>query len=183
MEKLERIEFLKRFITEPQKIGSLTPSSSYLTNKMLKRIDWEQLHNIAELGAGTGVFTRAIVAKKQQNCHFLIVEQDTEMLQNLKDNFPDCEFAAEAELLAERVQGTQEKFDFIVSGLPFAVLPVRTRIRIMRAVLNSLQEGGTFVTFQYSLQMLHMLKKYFTSVDVAFEPRNLPPAFVYYCQK
>jgi len=55
---MDRILFLKKFIDEPKKIGSLTPSSKFLARKMLKNLPWKNFSSVAELGAGTGTFTK-----------------------------------------------------------------------------------------------------------------------------
>mgnify|MGYP001032932268 CR=1 FL=1 len=57
----ERISFFKDFILNPSKIGSVTPSSSYLTQSLLGSLPWDRLHTIIELGAGTGVFTEFVI--------------------------------------------------------------------------------------------------------------------------
>jgi len=73
--------------------------------------------------------------------------------------------------------------DVIISGLPFAVLPQSLRDEILTGVYRALKPNGIFVTFQYSLQMKKQLVKLFDSVDLSFVPLNIPPAFVYRCQK
>lgn len=48
---------------------------------------------------------------------------------------------------------------------------------------DSFWKPTTFVAFQYSLQMKNMLNNYFDKVTIDFVPLNMPPAFVYYCEK
>ena len=89
---MNRILFLKRFIDEPKKIGSLTPSSKFLARKMLKDLPWKNFSHIAELGAGTGIFTKQIVERKLPACKVLIVEQDFSMRHSLEEKYnpPPC---------------------------------------------------------------------------------------------
>lgn len=54
----EGMVFLRRFVGAPRQVGSVIPSSPYLTRAVLDKIDWSQVRNVAELGAGTGVFTQ-----------------------------------------------------------------------------------------------------------------------------
>jgi len=55
-----RAAFLYKFIQKPKEIGSIVPSSSFLTKKMLMNLPWDHIETIVELGAGTGVFTKFI---------------------------------------------------------------------------------------------------------------------------
>ena len=54
----EKITFLKNFIKNPKQIGSIVPSSNYLSKKMVEQIDFENAEVILELGPGTGCYTR-----------------------------------------------------------------------------------------------------------------------------
>ena len=72
----ESFTFLKRFAEQPRKIGSVTPSSKFLTKAMLERVDWDNANCIAELGAGTGVFTREIVKRAKPDAKILVFEID-----------------------------------------------------------------------------------------------------------
>ena len=54
----EKITFFKNFIKKPKQIGSITPSSNYLSKKMVEQIDFNNAETILELGPGTGCYTR-----------------------------------------------------------------------------------------------------------------------------
>ena len=181
---MDRILFLRKFIEEPKKIGSLTPSSSFLANKMLKNLDWENFSHVAELGAGTGTFTEQIIERKPSDCKFLVIEQDYSMRQSLEEKYHRLFFDSYAENLAETLQRLEfPPLDCVISGLPFANMDNHLRRRIVDNVYSSLRAGGVFVMFQYSLQMRAMLKEYFSSVETNFFLLNFPPAFVYFCKK
>ena len=93
----EKILFLKDFLLNPAKIGSITPSSSYLTEKLLASLPWERFNVIVELGAGTGVFTEYAAAHKRPDSVFLVIEQDPQMQKALKARFPQVLFGSQAE--------------------------------------------------------------------------------------
>jgi phospholipid N-methyltransferase len=57
---LNRILFFYKFIQSPNTVGSITPSSFFLSKEMMKNIDWSNTTSIVELGAGTGIFTNQI---------------------------------------------------------------------------------------------------------------------------
>lgn len=181
---MDRILFLKKFIDEPKKIGSFTPSSSFLVRKMLDDLSWENFSHIAELGAGTGIFTEQIIKRKISDCKLLVVEQDFSMRRLLEEKYSNVSFDSFAENLYDAVQ--RENFsslDCVISGLPFANMENNLRRRIVENVFRSLSPDGIFVMFQYSRQMKNMLNEYFSSVKIDFFLLNFPPAFVYFCRK
>ena len=168
MVSTERCLFLKDFLLHPSRIGSITPSSSQLTRKMLSGLPWEELNTIVELGAGTGVF----------------IEQDTLMRRLLMKQFPQALFGTQAECLPQIMRGwSLPKADCIISGLPFAVIPKNVCLHILAGIDRTLTDDGIFVAFQYSPQMYETFRRIFRKVEVGFTFLNLPPAFIYVCRK
>lgn len=180
----DKLMFLKDFLLNPAKIGSVTPSSSYLTRKMLASLPWAKFKVIVELGAGTGVFTEFIAAHKRPDTAFLVIEQDPQMQKDLRERFPQVLFGSQAEDLPAlmRLHGLP-KADCIISGLPFAVIENKDRLKILAGIDRSLSSHGKFVAFQYSLQMYCTFHRIFRKVKLGFTPWNLPPAFTYTCCK
>lgn len=180
----ERRLFFKDFILHPSKIGSVTPSSSCLTKKLLDALPWDSLHTIVELGAGTGVFTEFVMEHKTPDSAFLVVEQDPRMRDDLAAQFPRALFGSQAESLPSlMLQYGLPKADCIISGLPFTVIERRRRLKILSGIDSMLSDRGTFVAFQYSLQMYGAFRRMFRKVKVGFTLLNLPPAFTYTCYK
>ena len=50
-------QFLREYLSAPNTVGALAPSSRHLAASMTASIDFGQAHCIVEYGAGTGVFT------------------------------------------------------------------------------------------------------------------------------
>ena len=180
----ERQVFFSRFIHSPRYIGSITPSSYYLAQAMINPVPWGKIRSVAELGAGTGVFTHYINHYKRDDCQAFIFEQDDLLRERLSELYPDLIYYTDAEDIYH-VAGEMEclPLDCVLSGLPFANFPPRLRDNIINGVLDSLKPGGQFITFQYSLQMKPHLQKSFRRVDITFVPFNFLPAFVYTCYK
>jgi len=180
----EKLTFLMKFIKSPSQVGSITPSSRFLAKKILESIDWKTVRTMAELGAGTGVFTKHIEALKHPDCRVAIFEKDEEMRDELNTLYPDCIYFDDALHLAEDVQSVgMGSLDAIISGLPFMLFEETAREQIIDEVQHSLKPKGVFVAFQYSLQMKNLLSRIFSRVEIHFVPLNLPPAFVYVCHK
>ena len=176
--------FLNQFLKSPRSVGSIMPSSRHLAERMVGSVPWQEARAIAELGPGTGVFTRLILERKPADCDVLLFEADREMHRRLAEEFPDLSLHHDARdlpfVLAEH--GIRE-LDCVISGLPFANFSKELRNQLIHGVVQSLKPGGLFIAFQYSLQMKKQLTETFADVTVSLVPWNLPPAFVYVCRK
>lgn len=177
--------YLQRRLGEDEKeIGSVTPSSAYLTRKLLHSLPWGGFHTIVELGAGTGVFTEFVMEHKNPDSDFLVIEQDYRMRQDLMEHFPQAFFGSNAEdLPALMRQYDLPEADCIISSLPFTVLEKTCRLNILAGIDKTLSNQGLFVAFQYSPQMYGTFHHMFRKVEMGFTPLNIPPAFTYTCQK
>lgn len=180
---LHRVHFLSRFLSAPRSIGSITPSSRFLVDSMLKPIPWTEIQTIVELGAGTGVVTREIERRKQENSVNILFETDAFLCEQLRKENPNRIICSDAKKLrAELTKLNIPKVDCIVSSLPFANFSLEDRMSILQEIKGSLLPDQLFIAYQYSLQMKPYLRQIFQQVDVHFVPFNLPPAFVYICR-
>ncbi len=180
----ESTSFLMKFINSPKTIGSITPSSSYLADRMLRDIHWDEAQSIVELGAGTGVFTRQIASKIEAGTKVVVFEKDRDMRGKLQSRFPGFYLMADAQdLVASLERVNVSSVDYIISGLPFANFEPKQRQYILDGIMEALKPGGQFVSFQYSLQMKTALLQNFKQVEISMVPFNIPPAFVYHCIK
>lgn len=181
----ESMVFLKRFIGSPRQVGSVAPSSRFLTNAMLGRVDWENAHAVAELGAGTGVFTRNIVKRARPDAKILVFEVDPELQKLIKDEHPDHPglrlYGDAQELLSIMRDEGIDKLDFVISSLPFTVLPHDVSENILNAVQKALKPEGRFIAYQYSSIMKPVLTARFRDIKTKFVLFNIPPAIVYDC--
>ena len=73
--------------------------------------------------------------------------------------------------------------DFIISGLPLLNFPDGKKRAILHEVKNSLCDNGKFILFQYTNGLGKILESYFNKVNRSFVPLNIPPSFVYVCEK
>ncbi|MDQ1913197.1 methyltransferase [Paenibacillus sp. GD4] len=180
----DKVMFFQKFLRSPRDVGSLIPSSTALTEKMLEPVDWANVRAMAELGAGTGVFTRAIHVRKHPECKVLVCEKDAGMRSQLREKYDGLYFYHDAQKMLQGLSRYgMDRLDCVVSGLPFANFPAEMRERIISQVKQSLTEDGVFIAFQYSLQMKRLLTSCFDEVSIGFVPWNIPPAFVYVCRQ
>lgn len=180
----EKLLFLYKFSQKPGQIGSVTPSSVFLAQKMLEYVPWHEVRQLAELGAGTGAITKYLVSRVPADVKVLLFEKDPYLLSNLKHQFPSCSCYADACSLQSALQKEGlEQLDCILSGLPFFNFTQKLRDQLLEQITSSLRPGGRFIAFQYSQQMRQQLSEQLEIEQVHFVPWNIPPAFIYVCRK
>ena len=175
----------KKFLSEVLKsggtIGALSPSSSFLAEKMLHPINFEHANCI-----GTGVFTHKLLEKMNPDALLLTFEVNTQFSEDLK-KINDKRLVVINDS-AEKIQDYlkqyhQDSADYIISSLPFAMIPDEVVNTILTNSDNALSENGKYIQFQYSLNAKEKLKSFFSEVKINFTFLNLPPAFIYVCNK
>lgn len=168
-------------------VGSVVPSSKFLSRKMLDHLNFKSAKLVVELGPGTGVFTERIIEKLGKDCTLLIIELNDKFYKDLKKRITDKRVyirkGSASDLHKFMKELNIEKADFIVSSLPLAIIPSTLRKRIVIEVNHKLEKNGEFIQFQYSLQSLKLFKKVFKQVSIRHCLFNMPPAFVYSCKK
>jgi phosphatidylethanolamine/phosphatidyl-N-methylethanolamine N-methyltransferase len=186
--------FFGAFLRRPAEVGAIAPSSRSLARRMVAGMDLSSARCVVEYGPGTGAFTREILARIGPQTRFFAIEVNADFVPILRARFPGLDVAqASAEqlpaLLAER---GLDAADYIVSGLPYTVLPWGLVERIIAVSHACLRDGGLFNTVQYYNSYLLMpsarrfqrlLHATFPAITHYRTLWNLPPAFVYSCRK
>ena len=190
----EHKHFVSEFFKRPLNVGAFAPSSAQLAVTMLKPIDFDRLGAIAELGPGTGSFTRHILERKRHQTKFVALENNPRFREYLIRRWGSFWFAnRSAEELRETLNAREiAHVGAVVCGLPWASLRRDQQVNILRQVLLSLAPGGVFLTFAYlqglmlpgGIRFRKLLREQFASVQrTKVVWSNLPPAFVYVCRK
>ena len=179
--------FVSNFVKNPLGTGAIAPSSRFLTEEITSKIDFKNSRNIVELGPGLGVFTKAILRKSDKNARIFSFDVNKNFCSYMERKVIDNRLMIINES-AEKIRETLKKFkvkkvDCVVSGLPFLDFPESKKRRIIKEVRNSLSNNGRFVLFQYTTRLGKMLDSNFRKVKRTFVMRNIPPAFVYVCEK
>jgi phospholipid N-methyltransferase len=182
----DRLRFLKQWARNPRELGSITPSSRFLTREVVERIDFSRARYIAELGPGTGVFTQAILERLASDGQVLAVDTNAAFVEQLHREIPDPRLKA-IEASAERIdalvaEAGWPRLDAVVSGIPYSLLPRPVMRAILEGSRRALGEGGLFVGYQYSRMLRPHLLDVFGNVHYRSVLLNLPPAFVYTCR-
>lgn len=184
--------FLYHYLKNPKQVGALCPSSKKLTRAIIQGIGLKKVQNIVEIGAGTGVFTEAILKNKNENAKFFAVEINEKIVNKLTKKYENLDLQiGNAENLAHFLNQRQMlNVDIIVSGIPWALLKDYEQEKLLNVIYQNLNKGGYFNTFAYILpspagkafrsKIFKLFKKVRIS-KIIWE--NVPPAVVYYCKK
>jgi phospholipid N-methyltransferase len=184
--ELERLLlFARNFLKHPRMLGSVVPSSRYLIEHLFASIDFDRARVIVEYGPGVGPITAALLRRMRPDAHLVALEVNAELAAYLRTAIPDQRLHV-VHASAERAGAVLERLgrshaDYVVSGIPFSTMPASERRRVVRATRAVLHPGGTFLVYQFSRAVLPDLRATFTEVREDFEPRNIPPARLFYC--
>lgn len=182
----EKTLFLKRFLKHYGTVGSITPSSKFLVNKVIEMVPFKNAKCLVELGAGTGVLSDALLRNKKKETRLMMLEPDAEFFPILKKKFSKEENVEVIQEVAENLPDVLKKkeikkVDCIISSLPFVSLGNKITEKIISIISNVLADGGYFVFYQYTPFRIPLILRYFQIERFSFTALNAPPAFVFLC--
>ncbi len=184
----ENIQFLQAFLKNPAKVGSITPSSPELAQKMIAGVSPKTDNIVLELGVGTGAITRALQMIATEKDSYLGIEIDSELVRMLRKNFSDLKIVcgSAADISAIHKRSGFGKIGTIICCLPFVSLPNDVGEIIMTEIDEIMQQGCTFRTFQYAhgyympsaMKLREFMRdRYGKSKRSQLVVKNVPPAY------
>ncbi len=177
--------FAKNFVRHPKMLGSIIPSSRFLIERLLGRVDWEEARVIVEYGPGVGTISGEILRRMRTDASLVVVETNEDFVDYLRATFPDPRLhvvhgsAADVEQVLAGLG--LDRADYVISGIPFSTIPDAAREAIIRSTHGVLRPGGAFLVYQFSPKVGADLRRVFSRVDRGFEPLNVPPAQLFFC--
>jgi len=177
------LHFLRSWVSNPLRVGAVAASGETLARLITQEIDGSA-GAVIELGPGTGVFTRSLLARGVSEDDLTLIEYGDEFLPRLKRRFPkarvlqmDASRLRKAHLFEEASVGAA------VSGLPLLSMSPRKQTAILAGVFAYLRPGASLYQFTYGprcpvpRRILDRLG--LKAVRVGGTVRNIPPAAVY----
>lgn len=179
----EYLDFLAAWVKKPKQTASVVPSSRYLARLMVRDID-PQGGRTLELGGGTGVFTRAVLATGLPAEMLEVVEINPAFARGLRRHFPGVSILeCPAQSVSRHVAGTSGAYQMVVSGLPLLAMDKAMHHAILSEAFTLLRPGGALVQFTYSYRAPvsdSVLDALGLRVERAGQTvRNFPPATVF----
>lgn len=180
----DTVRFLKSWAEDPLRVAAVAPSSASLAREITREVD-PACGPVIELGPGTGVFTRALLARGVAERDLVLVEMDAPFRALLAARHPA---AAVLDLDATRLAGAARALagrpaGAVVSGLPLLAMGTIRQMRVLRGAFDLLAPGAAMYQFTYGPRcpvpgpILRRLG--LAAHRIGGTLRNLPPAAVW----
>lgn len=140
----------REFLTNPSHVGSVIPSSSILARKMAKHVPQDGNGLVIELGAGTGVVTKALLNHGIAGSRIKVIERSPKLVNHLREHFPELSIiCGDAAKLGEIIQEHDQPISAIVSSLPLRSIP-KDKVELIAEELEKvLVPGSLFIQYTY----------------------------------
>ncbi len=176
--------FFRQFLKSPRGVGAIIPTSAAAIRAALAPIDWSAVRCVVEYGPGTGVFTRALLARLGPDARLIAIDTSVDFIAYLRQSIDDPRFipvhGSAAQVETVLAGHGFDHADMVVSGLPFSTIPQEVALAIMDATARALRPDGAFLIYQYSRFVLPLLQARFARVDRGFVWRCVPPVQLFH---
>ena len=172
--------FYKVLFKNPRAMGSAFPSSRYLARKIASYIP-EDIHEyVVELGAGTGVITKALLRKGIPHHRIIIVESAPALAKSLQKRFPQIPIIqGNAMDLVNLLGEKKHNVRVIVSSIPLLSLLPEEKNRVIEQIEKTLKPGSYYIQYTYGTKQSAFEKKHhFQKIASTWVWLNVPPARV-----
>ena len=182
-----KLMFFSNLLKKPTEVAALVPSSKYVTNSVIKNFDFKNAKCIVEYGPGVGTITKEVLKHLAPDAKLICFELNLKFCKFLDKNLKDSRLIIVNDT-AENLDFHMKKLkigniDYVFSGIPFSLIKKENKKFIIKKTRGSLRQGGRFIIYQYSRHVKKYLKIYFKKISTHLEVRNIPPNFVFVCEK
>ena len=147
--------FLREWFADPQRTGSVTPSSPKLAAAMAHWLPTDPESYVLELGPGTGAVTAALVGRGLREDRLVAIEKNPKMARLLRKRFPSAHIiTGDAwhldNLLLERNEPI-ESVGAVISSLPLLNFAPEEAEGLAQKIRTVLEPQGTWVQYSYRI--------------------------------
>jgi phosphatidylethanolamine/phosphatidyl-N-methylethanolamine N-methyltransferase len=145
--------FFRRALVHPLQLGTPIPSSPSLGRLIASQLKDRKNGLTVEIGGGTGVITRQLLAAGVPADRLLVLEIDPEMADYLRGTLPEARVVTgDARHLPQLLPPSwRGRVDTIVSGVPMAVLSAAYQRDIIDALFDVLAPDGRYLQYTFTL--------------------------------
>src|SRR5690606_26461743 len=147
----DELKFFKGWIDKPKAVGSIVPTSSITARRMASVINLNSGLPVLEVGPGTGVITKAILAHGVKPQNRYAVEYSRNFVQHLRRLYPGVNIIEGDGFNLDATLGDKSDmvFDSVVSGVPLLNFPVSRRVAYLESLLDRIPPGRPVVQLTY----------------------------------
>ena len=177
------LEFFKGFLRNPREVGSIIPSSRFLTRRVMDCARVRTARVVVELGPGTGVLTSQMLDLMRPNAKLVAIEILPDFCEILRNNLKDPRLhvyrgsATDVEAALREVG--EAKADVVISGIPFSTMESGEGYRTLAAAKRVLGAKGRFVAYQFRSAVRRMAEPVFGPPETHSGFWNIPPMRIY----
>ena len=174
----DELQFFKGWIDRPKTVGSIVPTSSITARKMASVVNPASGLPVLEVGPGTGVITRAILARGVKPENLYALEYSPEFVRHLRRLYPGVNVIEGDAFNLSAALGDRSGmiFDSVISGVPLLNFPVPQRIAYVESLLDRIPTGRPIVQLTYGpLSPIPPGRGDYHVEHFHFVVRNIPP--------
>ena len=180
--------FLREWLANPQRTGSVAPSSPMLTSAMARWLPRDSESFILELGPGTGAVTAALLKRGLREDRLIAIEHNPALACHLRKRFPRAliitgdAWQMDA-LLREHIPAI-ETVGAVISSLPLLNSPKEQADALAQKIRTVLEPRGRWVQYSYHITQSRCRGgEDFRLLASKIVWLNFPPARVHVFQK
>ncbi|MBX4962669.1 phospholipid N-methyltransferase PmtA [Rhizobium binae] len=175
----EEVQFFKGWQRDKKGVGAVIPTSIHTARRMASVVNPQSGLPVLELGAGTGVITKAILERGIKPRQLVSIEYSRHFYDGLTRRFPQVDFRLGDAFALDGVLGDcrGEQFDCVVSAVPLLSFPMAQRVALLEDLLARIPAGRPVIQITYGplSPVIKMPDRYAVS-HYDFVVRNIPPA-------
>lgn len=147
--------FLQEWFANPQRTGSVAPSSPQLAAAMARWLPSNPESFVLELGPGTGAVTEALIKRGLREDRLVAIERNPKMARLLRDKFPRAQIiigdAWHLDHLLRHHREPIESVGAVISSLPLLNFPHEEAEALTQKIRAVLEPNGNWVQYSYHL--------------------------------
>lgn len=175
----EELRFFRGWIDKPKAVGAIIPTSSVTARRMASVVDPGSGLPVLELGPGTGVITKAILARGIAPANLTAVEYSEDFVTHLRQAYAGVNVVQGDAFDLDTTLGAQRDtvFDCVISGVPLLNFTPERRIGYVLDLLDRIPPGRPVVQITYGpLSPVPAGRGAYSVEHFDFVMRNIPPA-------
>lgn len=182
----EEIRFFKGMMQGPKTVGAIVPTSSVTAKRMASVIDVTSGLPVLELGPGTGVITKQILARGVSPENIVSVEYSRDFYERLVEDYAGVNFihGDAFDLKTSLGAFADQTFDCVISAVPMLSFPMEARIQLLEDLLSRIPDGRPVVQITYGpVSPIIAKPDRYHIQHFDFIVRNIPPAQLWIYRK
>jgi phosphatidylethanolamine/phosphatidyl-N-methylethanolamine N-methyltransferase len=147
--------FLREWMVNPQRTGSVAPSSPKLGAAMARWLPRDPESYVLELGPGTGAVTEALIKRGLREDRLIAIEHNTNLAKHLRKRFPKAHIIAgdawELDRLMAELPQPVASVGAVISSLPLLNFPHEKAEELAEKIRAVLDPRGRYVQYTYQI--------------------------------